>query len=815
MVGLFATALRHKIWFDLWGAKQRTLQAILTIAIGSFVVGAIFGGWGGIAEDTRANFGPTQPPSISLRVSPPASAQLLDTLRRDPHLTAIEGLMIAPIKWRPQPGLAWQPAQLQARADYTQQQLSLLLLESGAWPHGRRFAVERGFPIGLGARVELQIEGAPAAQAGAGGPHTAPAQIGGVIYNLSQPSAALGAAPTFYVSRALFAELTGQDRFGQIIAAVPDYTPERAAVAATRLQDALRDQGIDVQPASVDNTKVANPNRAFFQDAVESVGIILQSIGLIAVALGLLLVYNTVTAIVAQQTAQIGELKAIGATSRQILLVYVALVFVYGLLALLISVPTGLLAANGLRQMLLMTLGLKAAAWMVQPTPIFYQILICLVAPLLVAALPVLRGARITVREAISSYGLSGGGGWIDGTLARLRGLPRVVSLALSNAFRNPGRIASTQLALVGAGVTFMAVICVRTSLLYTLSGILLQAYPFQIQLDLTQSATLPQVEQAAVLPGVAGIEGWRVQRGSLRRADTTEQISDPAINLTGVPLPNAAYQPVLLAGRTLRPGDTDAIVLHEWLARDAGVGVGDWVLVSLPDPSGERRWQSQRRWQVVGILLDATMGGGALVPRETLFDATGRREVNRIQVRSSDNTEAATAALASRLRAFYEARGLQLQLSERDTVAQRSNAQLTSLAAVLGLLVLVALIVALVGAISLNGMLSLSVLERRREIGVLRAVGATPGFVRSQFVLEGLLMGLLSWLIALLLSYPVALLTTQGVAASLRLSIVFQYDWSGVGLWLLLAAVIAIIASLSPAQQAIRTSVQESLAYE
>ncbi|GAB4108882.1 MAG: FtsX-like permease family protein [Roseiflexaceae bacterium] len=815
MFGIFSTALRHKIWFDLWGAKQRTLQAILTIMIGSFVVGAIFGGWGGIAEDTRSNFGPTRPPSISVRVSPPASAAVLETLRRDPQLAAVEGLMVAGIKWRPNRDTPWRRAQLQARADYTDQQLSLLLLESGAWPQGRRFAVERGFPISIGDEVELQIEGATAGLAGASGTHTARAAIGGVIYNLSQPSAALGADPTFYVSRALFAELTGQDRFVQIIATVPDYSAERAAAATATLQNTLREQGFDVQPGSVDNTKVANPNRAFFQDAVESVGLILQSIGIIAVVLGLLLVYNTVTAIVTQQIAQIGELKAIGATSRQILLLYFTLVFSYGLVALLISVPAGLLAANGLRQMLLMTLGLKAAPWMVLPAPILYQVAICLVAPLLVATIPVMQGARVTVREAISSYGLSGGGGWIDGLLARLRGLPRVVSLAFSNAFRNLGRIATTQFALAGAGLTFMAVICVRTSLIYTLSGILLQAYPYQIQLDLAQNATLPQVAQASELPGVAGVEGWRLQRGTLRRAGTPEQITDPAVNLAGVPLPSAAYQPVLLAGRTLQPGDTHVIVLHEWLARDAGVGVGDWVLVSIPDPSGARRWLSQERWQVVGVLLDVTMGGGALVPRETLFDATGRREVNRVQVLSSDGTEAGTAALATQLRSFYEARGLRVQLSDRVTVAQRSNGQLASLAAVLGLLVLVALIVALVGAISLNGMLSLSVLERRREIGVLRAIGATPGFVRSQFVLEGLLMGLLSWLLALLLSYPVAYLTAQGVAASLRLSVVFQYDWTGVWLWLLLASVIAIIASLSPAQQAIRTSVQESLAYE
>ena len=54
-----------------------------------------------------------------------------------------------------------------------------------------------------------------------------------------------------------------------------------------------------------------------------------------------------------------------------------------------------------------------------------------------------------------------------------------------------------------------------------------------------------------------------------------------------------------------------------------------------------------------------------------------------------------------------------------------------------------------------------------------------------------------------------------QAIGASLRISVIFRYDWAGVWLWLVLATAIAVAASLSPAQQAIRMSVQESLAYE
>jgi putative ABC transport system permease protein len=803
MFGIFSTALRHKIWFDLWGSKQRTAQAVLTITIGAFVIGAIFTAWGGISVDTSRSYLPTRPPSIAISLTPPADDTLLRVLRDDPQLATIEGLMVASVNWRPSPDAAWRPATLQARNDYADQQLALVQLESGAWPSGRSFAVERGFPVGVGDRVELQIAD-----------RTTSAAISGTLYNLGTLSATLGGNPIFYTSRSQFARLTGQDGFSQVIATVPDHTPERAEAAAASIQDILRRYGFDVGPASIDNTKVADPNRAFFQDPIESVGVILQAIGVIAVMLGLLLIYNTVMAIVTQQTAQIGELKAIGATSSQILFVYFSIVLAYGLVALAISVPLGLLAGNALRQTMVAMLGLTPADWIVLPTPIIYQVLICLVAPVLVATFPVLRGARVTVREAISSYGLSGGSR-IDDLLARLRGLPRIVSLALSNAFRNPGRVVTTQLALAGAGLTFMAVLSARASLIYTLGGVLVQAYPYQVQLDLQEPISLPRAEQVTQLAGITGVEGWRLQSATIRRADAAEQVDDPSVLLTGLPLPSASYRPTISRGRGLEPGDTNGLVLHERQADELGVAPGDWVLISIPDPTGERRWLSQERWQVLGVLIDITTAGSALVPRDALFEVLGTQEVNRLQLQSADGSPEATVAVAAQARAFFEGQDLGVQTSDSPTVTQRSEDQLANTSVVIALLLVVALIVAGVGAISLNGTLSIAVLERRREIGVLRAIGSTPGGIRTQLVIEGLIMGLLSWLIAFALSYPASLATAQLIGGSLRITVIFQYAWLGGWIWLALASVISIIASLSPAQQAIKMSVQESLAYE
>jgi putative ABC transport system permease protein len=125
------------------------------------------------------------------------------------------------------------------------------------------------------------------------------------------------------------------------------------------------------------------------------------------------------------------------------------------------------------------------------------------------------------------------------------------------------------------------------------------------------------------------------------------------------------------------------------------------------------------------------------------------------------------------------------------------------------------AVIIAIVGSIGLSGVLTLSVLERTREIGVMRAIGASSGKILSLFIGEGLILGLLSWLIALPLSIPAGYVMTKAMGTALGTEIVYRYTPAGALYWLAIILVLAIIASWFPARKATRVSVRESLAYQ
>jgi putative ABC transport system permease protein len=174
---------------------------------------------------------------------------------------------------------------------------------------------------------------------------------------------------------------------------------------------------------------------------------------------------------------------------------------------------------------------------------------------------------------------------------------------------------------------------------------------------------------------------------------------------------------------------------------------------------------------------------------------------------------------MAKGLRAYFDTHELKLNplgpFANEDTASAATAQILNNVGIIIKMLAAMAIIIALVGSIALSGVLSLGVRERTREIGVMRAIGASSRAVAGLFIGEGLILGLLSWFIALPLSLPAGYLMTQAMSAALGGEIVFHYTPIGALYWLGIITVLAITASWLPARGATRVSVRESLVYQ
>lgn len=131
-------------------------------------------------------------------------------------------------------------------------------------------------------------------------------------------------------------------------------------------------------------------------------------------------------------------------------------------------------------------------------------------------------------------------------------------------------------------------------------------------------------------------------------------------------------------------------------------------------------------------------------------------------------------------------------------------------------LLMLLAGLAAIVGGLGLLSSMSMNVIERTREIGIMQAIGASPGIVQKIVIVEGVLIGVVSWLGAIFLSIPMGLVIGN-TAGEVIIKVPLDFAISPVGMtaWLLIVIVFSAVASYYPAQRATSLSVNDILAYE
>ena len=273
-------------------------------------------------------------------------------------------------------------------------------------------------------------------------------------------------------------------------------------------------------------------------------------------------------------------------------------------------------------------------------------------------------------------------------------------------------------------------------------------------------------------------------------------------------------YRPNLQAGRWLRPDDVNAAVVGLQLSDEEGWQIGDWL--TLADRGEDR----ELNVQIVGILFDPVTNSSIHLPLDTLQgEWNAFNQVNTVWIQTAAADIDTQEAVAQTLEQALERRSI--ETAPNSTFGENSiagiieqNGERNNI--IIRLLAVMAIVIALVGGVGLSGVISLSVLERRREIGVMRAIGASSWQVIRLFMGEGLLLGLISWLIALPLSIPASYgLATRGLSLALNQQLSYNFTLLGPLLWLMIIILLAIVASLFPARKAALISVRESLAYQ
>jgi putative ABC transport system permease protein len=539
------------------------------------------------------------------------------------------------------------------------------------------------------------------------------------------------------------------------------------------------------------------PGKAEF----EAMASILNVVTLLALISALVLLSNTMTTLVGEQTAEIAAMKAIGARRRDIRRIYLRTAGLLGVLGSVLGVGLGIVISNLLVGFFAnLFFGIDAQFGISAPV-VVASLVVGLVGPPLAALPAVRRAARLPLNEALRASGSAvGGEGRVDAALRRPGWLPRSVQIGLRGVGRRKRRTVATAVQVALAVATCLALLSLGAGVSESTRGWFDDNH-FDIWIQPQAGKTLDAGTSQAIagVDGVAGAQPWL--SNAVKLGDTDAQ----AWGLPARPLFNTR----IAEGRWYSAAEVEqaapVAVLGHTIAKTSGTAVGERIRLATANGPASFR--------VIGISDNqADDGGVVFVPVSALQSALGLEGAfNNYFITSASKDHALIDRANTRLEDALAARGDQVRTFVNYDARQMqvdANASITMSITVLGLLIVGISMVALINAITMG------VLERTREIGVLRSIGARGRDVRRIFATEGLVVAVLGWAVGIPLGYVMARAIGWLAGNAVGIDIAFVFPASYVAMTLVGTVILALVVMLAPVRRAVRFKPGEALRY-
>ncbi|HKG55102.1 MAG TPA: ABC transporter permease [Anaerolineales bacterium] len=808
----------RKVLHDLLDNKARTLLVVFSIAVGVFSIGVIAGAYKIISHDMSASYAANQPANVEMRMTN-FDDDVLALIRNQPGVENAEGRRVFNMRVRVPGTEKWTAIDMIAFDDFEKNSIDLLTpIEGQRLPKKREVLLEQDvlqhIDIGVSGLLEFQLPD--------GSTKTLP--VVGVVQDTAASAGDFLASPSGYITLDTL-EYLGQPRlFNRALVLVSEDGDDILHIRGmgAKLKDKLEKNG-----STVVRLRFSKTHEHPLADTVNAVLGILMALGILIVFLSSSLIANTLNALLNQHLRHIGVIKLVGGQRRQVFFMYLTLIMAFGILALIIAIPLGGQGAYGLALFLAGELNFNLLGYRIVPMAVIVQILVGLLVPVIAGLVPVINGSRITVLRALSG-GLAEEHSastskvkdgeeqlsWLDRVQVKTmrilakRGIhiPRPFVISLRNTFRRKSRLALTLFTLVMGGAIFIAVFNVRVTL-HDYIGQIGKYFAADVSLDFDRPYRLLEIEQKVMaVDGIEHVEGWQFVSGEV--LDENKEVLEN-INIFGPPAASPLIEPLLVSGRWIHADDVRKLAVSEAVLKYfPTLKPGDQLNLKID--------RKEEIWEVVGIFkFVAREGVLAYAPYEYVSKvnhlvnrATSFRLVTDRHERSYQD------AKAEELDKYLRDKGFKVRISEAGRASLDTAVE--SLDTLVVFLLIMAILTAIVGSMGLTGTMGMNVLERTREIGVMRAIGADDRAVMRTVIAEGVFIGMISFVLAVLLSIPFTyLLSTIVSLAVFQTPIAVVFTYTGYAIWLGLVLALSALASILPARNAARLTIREVLAYE
>ncbi len=765
--------------------RLRTVLALASIALGVAAIVAIAVTGQTLLDAQRRTYADTGQPDIVASV-PSLTPNLVAALSRRDGVVLAEARTVRAS--RVSAGGRWVPIRLVGIADFAAVELDRPRLVQGRWPERGEIVLDAAAERMLGVRVGSLV----ALQADAGEPISY-ARVSGFAWVPARPDAALLDRLTGFVPERDLRRQLGNDTANTLLVKVEE--PALASRIAGELQRFLAAR----QVASY-GWMVRDPDSFVGSRELRTLIVLLRAFSVLGAAVALFIVANTTVGLLTEERPQLGTLRALGATRWQLLVFFLSPYLLLGATGGALGFLGGMLAGRGLSALLARLAGLVLPPLTVSWRPFALALAVGIGIAALGSLVPIVMNIRSPVAHLLR--------GETTASLAAPRALALltrrlawtspVVAMSARDPFRRPLRTGLTALASAVALAAVLASQLVDHSLRVTIDDLYTR---YRADAWILTNPPVPptyarRLERA---PSVRAAEAWVLTQGAIGAVRT---------DVWGLPRETAVYAPHLVAGTWLEPSSPPSVVLTANLASRVGARVDEVIALDL----GRRRVPVR----VVGIVddestyLGATTVGKVFIERRVLQQLLGREDrpaLYAVQFWTASPSVAA-ATLRSLERREASLRPWTLLMADDRAATERVLAVLTVLARA------VVFVVASVAVFGIGNALLLDISERRRELGVLRSLGAEGRTVAVLLAGQALVIVLLGAALA----YPVGVAAGVAVLELVSLQL-FRVPlvWDlRVGMLVIAAGFLAAAAAIvAPVAIAARIRPVEVLRYE
>lgn len=773
----------HKAIRDFEQESTRTILVVLAIAVGIAGFAAVLASYAILTRELNRGYLATNPASATVRTDA-VDDQLLAAIAATRGVREVEARRS--VSGRIKGGTpGWRNLLLFVVKDFGRIRVSKLNPERGAWPPATgEILIERdAFQV---ARVRI---GDTVTVRTLNGPERA-LRVAGSVHDVGQAQARMENMVYGYITVATLEQLGEDARLNQLklVVAGDNFDQRHVRSVVGDVEKVIEARGhpvlrVDIPP----------PGKHPHADIMGLLLLSLASFGLFVMLLSGVIVVNLLTALMAAQVRQIGVMKAIGGTRSQIAGIYFGQALLLGVAAIAIALPAGVWGSRSLCGAMAVFLNFDITSFAIPVWVYLCVVMVGLVVPLLAAAVPVWRGSGISVRRALADFGVAAdsfGATRFDRMLAGVGGVARPLLLAIRNNFRRRGRLALTVLTLVTGGLFFMTALNLRASLIHTLDR-LFDAKKYDLSLSMAGMAPIADVNRIVLAtPGVRRAEEWMTSEAGLPQR----------FIVIALPPQSGMFQPDIVRGRWLAATENDGLVVNTALAaRDTQMQLGNRVTIPMDGGNVTLR--------VVGVMREPFSPPIAYMPLRGGLTNNVRLVLQKTDPASIDRAKGLLEENLGR-----EGIKVTSMSSKGDSRFGFDQHMLMIYVA----LIIMSAMIGGVGGLGLMTTMSLNVLERRREMGVLRVVGAKPRTVWMMLVAEGMVVSLLAWALAGIAAWPLSKgLGNFLIVMMFKSGLDFTFEPRGLFIWLGISLLLGAIASFVPAWHAARQPVREALGYE